>query len=81
MCSSDLCVSYILSCMAGQQKKIPRRSFDNIVPNVKSLLLRMAFYYVVLCRAVIPSKFQHEVLSELYLNHPGMVRMKDCKFG
>ena len=27
-------------------------------------------------RVVIPSKYQQEVLSELHLNHPGMVRMK-----
>ena len=40
-------VSYILSCMVGQQKKIPRRSFDIIVPNVKSLPLRIAVYCVV----------------------------------
>ena len=31
----------------GQQKKIPRRSFDIIVPNVKSLVSRMAVYCVV----------------------------------
>ena len=27
-------------------------------------------------RVVIPSKYQQEVLSELHLNHPGMVQMK-----
>ena len=27
-------------------------------------------------RVVIPSRYQQEVLSELQLNHPGMVRMK-----
>ena len=27
-------------------------------------------------RVLIPSKYQQEVLSELHLNHPGMVRMK-----
>ena len=29
-------VSYILSCMVDQQRKILQRSFDIIVPNVKS---------------------------------------------
>ena len=35
-------------------------------------------------RVVIPSKYQQEVLSELHLNHPGMVRMtslEDCTSG
>ena len=37
------------SCMVGQQKKLPWRSFDISVPNVKSLplILRMTVYCVV----------------------------------